>query len=72
VTVFRDGATHVPPHLSKEQDIPLRAGDRVRVATPGGGGYGDPHKRDRALVERDVALGYYTRQQAEMLFGPAG
>ena len=30
VTVFRDGEAHVPPHLSKEQDIPLKAGDRVQ------------------------------------------
>ena len=71
VTVFRDGVAHVPPHLSKEQDIPLKAGDRVRVATPGGGGYGDPAERDRRLVERDVALGYYTPEQADALFGPA-
>ncbi len=71
VTVFRDGVAHVPPHLSKEQDIPLKAGDRVRVGTPGGGGYGDPAKRDRALVEHDVGMGYYTREQAEELFGIA-
>jgi len=69
VTVFRGGEAHVPPHLSKEQDIPLKAGDRVRVGTPGGGGYGDPHKRDPALVRRDVALGYYTPEQAAELFG---
>ena len=30
VTVFRDGEPHVPKHLSKEQDIPLKAGDRVQ------------------------------------------
>ncbi len=70
VTVFRSGVAHTPPHLSKEQDIPLKAGDRVRVGTPGGGGYGDPRKRDRALVRRDVALGYYTAADAERLFGP--
>ncbi|TAM95635.1 MAG: methylhydantoinase, partial [Rhizobiaceae bacterium] len=46
VTVFQGGVPHVPPHLSKEQDIPLKAGDRVRVGTPGGGGYGDPLTRD--------------------------
>ncbi len=69
VTVFRDGTAHVPPHLSKEQDIPLKAGDRVRVGTPGGGGYGDPRLRDPALVRRDVALGYYTPAQAADLFG---
>ncbi len=70
VTVFRSGVAHTPPHLSKEQDIPLAAGDRVRVGTPGGGGYGDPRKRDRALVRRDVALGYYAADDAERLFGP--
>ncbi len=70
VKVFRNGAEHVPPHLSKEQDIPLSAGDRVQVKTPGGGGYGDPRARDRALVARDVAMGYYTPQEAEARFGP--
>jgi N-methylhydantoinase B len=69
VTVFRDGEAHVPPHLSKEQDIPLKAGDRVRVGTPGGGGYGDPRQRDPDLVRRDVELGYYTPEQAREMFG---
>ena len=71
VTVFRDGEAHVPKHLSKEQDIPMRAGDRVRVGTPGGGGYGDPRHRDPATVRRDVELGYYSAEEAERLFGPA-
>jgi N-methylhydantoinase B len=69
VTVFRDGKPHVPKHLSKEQDIPLKAGDRVCVSTPGGGGYGDPFLRDPALVQRDVRLGYYTAEQAAEMFG---
>jgi N-methylhydantoinase B len=69
VTVFRDGAAHVPPHLSKEQDIPLKSGDRVSVGTPGGGGYGDPMERDPELVLRDIGLGYYTREQAADMFG---
>lgn len=70
VKVIRGGHEHVPPHLSKEQDIPLAAGDRVQVKTPGGGGYGNPRERDRAEVARDVAMGYYTRQEAEARFGP--
>ncbi|MCR4266820.1 hydantoinase B/oxoprolinase family protein [Nitratireductor sp. ZSWI3] len=69
VTVWRDGKPHVPPHLSKEQDIPLKAGDRVAVGTPGGGGYGDPFRRAPEKVLRDVALGYYTADEAEELFG---
>lgn len=59
VTVIREGVAHVPPHLSKEQDIPLKAGDRVCVETPGGGGYGDPADRDPALIAHDVAMGYF-------------
>jgi N-methylhydantoinase B len=69
VTVFRNGEAHVPPHLSKEQDIPMQAGDRVRVGTPGGGGYGNPFERAPEKVQKDVRLGYYTPEQAEELFG---
>ena len=69
VTVFRDGVAHVPKHLSKEQDISLKAGDRVRVETPGGGGYGDPRQRDPELVRRDCDMGYYTAEESGQLFG---
>jgi len=57
VEVWRDGVQYIPEHLSKEQDIELKAGDRVRVRTPGGGGYGDPAKRDPELTARDKKLG---------------
>ncbi|MEM1161298.1 MAG: hydantoinase B/oxoprolinase family protein [Pseudomonadota bacterium] len=57
VEVWRSGEKHTPKHLSKEQDISLTAGDRVRVRTPGGGGYGDPADRDPELIERDQRLG---------------
>jgi N-methylhydantoinase B len=57
VEVWRDGVKYIPEHLSKEQDIALKAGDRVRVRTPGGGGYGDPAKRDPELTARDKKLG---------------
>ncbi len=69
VTVFRNGEAHVPGHLSKEQDIPLKAGDRVCVDTPGGGGYGNPRDRDPEAVRRDIEMGYYTEEQARALFG---
>jgi N-methylhydantoinase B len=57
VEVWRGGVKYIPEHLSKEQDIALQAGDRVRVRTPGGGGYGDPALRDPALAARDKRLG---------------
>jgi len=69
VEVTRGGVVSVPEHLSKAQDILLKPGDRVRVRTPGGGGYGDPKTRDRALVAEDVRLGRYTAAQSERLFG---
>lgn len=72
VEVTRDGVTMIPEHLSKAQDIPLAPGDRVRVRTPGGGGYGDPAARDPALVDEDVRLGRYTAQDAAALFPPPG
>jgi N-methylhydantoinase B len=60
----------VPEHLSKAQDIVLRAGDRVRVRTPGGGGYGAPERRDPALVAEDVRLGRYDAEEARRLWPP--
>ncbi len=36
----------------------LEQGDRALVSTPGGGGYGSPGARPRALRERDRKLGY--------------
>ena len=57
VEVRQGTARLVPEHLSKAQDIPLKAGDRVRVRTPGGGGYGDPGERDQKLTEEDTRLG---------------
>ncbi|MCZ4255034.1 hydantoinase B/oxoprolinase family protein [Sulfitobacter sp. G21635-S1] len=57
VEVWRDGHRYIPEHLSKEQDIALKAGDRVRVKTPGGGGFGPASERDPALSEEDARLG---------------
>src|SRR6185369_17092350 len=65
--VHRDGV-YVPPHLSKDQDIPIVAGDVIEVSTPGGGGFGDPLERDPALVSRDLTRGYYSPGQAREWF----
>ncbi len=71
VTVWQSGRAHTPPHLSKEQDIAMAAGDHVLVRTPGGGGYGDPFEREPEAVLKDVLLERYTRDQARDLFGVA-
>jgi N-methylhydantoinase B len=70
VRVTRGGEVYVPLHLSKDQDVRVGPGDEIAVATPGGGGYGDPARRDPAAVARDVARGYYTAAQAARLFAP--
>ncbi len=44
--------------LSSEYEIALTQSDgkgETRILTQGGGGYGDPRQRDRALVARDLA-----------------
>ncbi len=71
VEVIRDGVTLIPKHLSKAQDIALKPGDRVRVRTPGGGGYGSPAARDPALIAEDVRLGRYTPDIAARLWPKA-
>lgn len=71
VTVWQNGTPYTPDHLSKEQDIPMAPGDRVRVMTPGGGGYGDPFRRAPEAVLEDVRLQRYTPEQARALFGVA-
>ncbi len=40
------------------------AGERLVVHTPGGGGLGDPARRDAARVERDVRYGLVSVEQA--------
>ncbi|MCB1491667.1 MAG: hydantoinase B/oxoprolinase family protein, partial [Rhodobiaceae bacterium] len=69
VTVYRGDETYHPPHFSKDQGIRLKTGDRVEVKTPGGGGYGDPAKRDRAAIARDLKRGYYTPDDIREKFG---
>jgi len=47
----------------------LKVGDVVHIDLPGGGGYGDPLKRDIEKVRWDVIDGYITPQEAESKYG---
>jgi N-methylhydantoinase B len=38
--------------------VEMRAGERFLLQSAGGGGYGDPAKRDHAALARDLAQGY--------------
>lgn len=60
---------HEPPLVSKMVGIHIERGQKVRLETPGGGGYGDPLKRDPASVARDVRLGFVSRENARLAYG---
>jgi N-methylhydantoinase B len=60
-----DGTTQV---AMKEVTM-LKAGDRVRIRTGGGGGYGDPRRRDRNRILSDVSRGYVSPEAAREVYG---
>ena len=61
-----EGQWHRPPMASKMLGIQLKRGDRVRLETPGGGGYGPPAERPMQAREADVAQGYVSRVSGEL------
>jgi N-methylhydantoinase B len=60
-----------PPLASKIVGIKLARGQRVRLETPGGGGYGAASERDPAAIARDVRLGYVSADMADADYGTA-
>lgn len=58
-----------PPMASKMVGVSIKRGDRIRLETPGGGGYGDPRQRAPEAVERDVRLGYVSADAARRDYG---
>jgi N-methylhydantoinase B len=65
----QDDGFHAPPLASKMVGIRLRRGQRVRLESPGGGGYGPALERDPAAVARDVRLGYVSVEAARRDYG---
>ncbi len=63
---------------SNEQETPasgrydLQAGERFLLQSAGGGGYGDPGKRDRASLARDIGEGYVSAEAAARDYGSKG
>jgi N-methylhydantoinase B len=66
-----DGVFHEPPMVSKMTGIELQHLDRVRLETPGGGGFGVPFERDTAAVAQDVRLGLVSVEAARQAYGVA-
>lgn len=55
---------------SKFSGVTLHEGDQVRIRMPGGG-YGDPRRRDRDRVRKDVQEGFVSSDRARDVYGLA-
>jgi N-methylhydantoinase B len=60
-----DGAPIEAPQFGVRHLEPLR----ITIASPGGGGFGDPHRRDPAAVLRDVMDGIVSLRKARDIYG---
>jgi N-methylhydantoinase B len=61
--------TPAEEHLGKVNVLYLKRGDRLRLRTPTGGGFGDPYGRDPRLVARDVTRGVVSAGRAQEAYG---
>ncbi|MCO6411084.1 hydantoinase B/oxoprolinase family protein [Hoeflea alexandrii] len=60
---------HVPPMASKIVGVHIDRGQKLRLETPGGGGYGHAFERNPESVARDLRLGYITAEHTEADYG---
>jgi N-methylhydantoinase B len=60
---------HEPPMASKIEGVRIARGQRLRLETPGGGGFGQAFEREPAKVAEDVRLGYLSRAAARLDYG---
>jgi N-methylhydantoinase B len=61
VLVDSDGRERAAPSSGRFE---LKAGEGFFLDKAGGGGYGDPKKRERAAIARDIAEGYVSSEDA--------
>ena len=64
-----DGTEHEMPSSGRFE---LKAGQGFYLEKAGGGGFGDPKKRDRDAIARDIAEGYVTPEAARRDYGYDG
>ena len=69
VAKVREGRTVEFDTPGKVTGHPVVAGDRVLMESAGGGGYGDPLRRDPEAVRSDVAAGYVSEARARDGYG---
>ena len=60
---------HTPPMVSKMVGIHITRGQKLRLETPGGGGYGNALDRPPDAVLADVTLGYVSAEVASDSYG---
>lgn len=54
---------------SRYSNVRITKGDRLRLVSPGGGGYGEPKDRQRELIVNDIKQGYVSLAGAERDYG---
>ena len=69
VEFITGGKTWIPEMRSKQDKVEFVAGDAIRAASPGGGGFGNALERSLAAVELDLNHGYISRATAEKQYG---
>ncbi|MGZ0248026.1 MAG: hydantoinase B/oxoprolinase family protein, partial [Alphaproteobacteria bacterium] len=69
VSYEQDDGAHIPEMTSKAVDIRLKKGQRIRIESPGGGGYGPAIERDPDMVATDVRLGFVSLENAVAQYG---
>ena len=60
----QDDGKHTPEFGAKLFGAKLRRGQRIRIESPGGGGYGPPTERAPEAIQRDLHFGLVTREAA--------
>lgn len=61
-------STQEPAMVSKVTGVKLTRGRRIRLETPGGGGWGDPSTRSPDKVAQDVRQGFVSLMEAQATY----
>ena len=64
-TIINPGTPDERRIVYSQEAVPVKAGDLIRLLTPGGGGWGDPLARDPQSVRLDVAQRIVSLESAE-------
>jgi N-methylhydantoinase B len=69
MNTFCWGGANTPPMASKVVGVSIHQGQRLRLESPGGGGWSDPLARPVASVARDILLGHVSAEAARRHYG---